>query len=153
MFEKNDFIEGKVYFRSRYCKYPAVQLEFKFPSMTEQHHKEDCDVNIILQRYMKTGVLPTTQKTPLFGDFSSTPQDYASAVKLLHDAEERFSSLPAKVRERFGNDPYQLLQFLDNPANAKEAADLGLIKGFTVSDGEVKEVQPSTEGTSEGSEA
>lgn len=126
-FEKS-FAEGKIYFRCRYNRYPAVQLEFRFPSLTEQHHKDDCDVNIILNRYMKTGVLSHTSSTPpVYGDFTGTPTDYASAVKLLQDAKERFASLPSAIRERFGNDPLQLLQFLDNPANASEAADLGLI--------------------------
>lgn len=120
-------------FLTRYSYHDgAVQLEFKFPSMTEQFHRDDCDVNVILKRYMKTGVLPTSQKTPVFGDFSGTPQDYASAVQLLDDARERFASLPSSIRERFGNDPLQLLQFLDDPSNAGEAVKLGLLKGFSV---------------------
>lgn len=123
----------KIY--TRFNRPAAVQVEFRFPSLTEQHHREDCDVNVILRNYMKTGVLPTSQKTPLFGDFSGTPQDYGDAVKLIEDANARFASLPSAIRERFGNDPLQLLRFLDNPANAEEAVKLGLLKGFSVPEG------------------
>lgn len=113
---------------NRYCRPVGEQLEFDLPSLTEQHHKSDCDVNEILRRYMKTGILDSkSDKTPLFGDFSGAPRDYAAAVQLLDDARARFASLPSPIRERFGNDPFQLLQFLDDPHNREEAVSLGLL--------------------------
>lgn len=112
----------------RYHRPVGEQLEFEMPSLTEQHHKNDCDVNQILSRFMKTGVLDSRNvKEPLYGDFSGAPSDYRQAVELLNEARGRFMSLPSSVRERFGNDPGALLDFLEDPANREEAAKLGLL--------------------------
>jgi len=37
-------------------------------------------------------------------------------------------TLPAKVRDRFGQDPAEFLAFLSNPENADEARRLGILK-------------------------
>lgn len=112
----------------RYHRPIGEQLEFDMPSLTEQHHKNDCDVNQILNRFMKTGILDSRNvKEPLYGDFSGAPADYRAAVELLNEARGRFMALPSAVRERFGNDPGALLDFLENPANREEAAKLGLL--------------------------
>lgn len=112
----------------RYNRPVGEQLEFEMPSLTEQHHKDDCDVNQILKRFLKTGILDSRNvKTPLYGDFSGAPSDYRQAVELLNEARARFMNLPAEVRERFGNDPGAVLDFLENPENRAEAEKLGLI--------------------------
>ena len=116
-------------FYTRYGKKVAVQLEFDFSlGLTEQHHKDDCDLNVIVKNYVRTGQLPTNQSGPgVFGDFSGSPEDYAEAVRMLDEARAAFAALPANVRKRFNNDPQQLLAFLDNPDNRAEAEKLGLV--------------------------
>ena len=119
-------------FYTRYDRVIGIQLEFNLPSLTEQHHKDDCDVNIILERYCKTGVLPeNARKNGVYGDFSACAQDYREAVRLLQDAHDRFDSLPSRIRERFDNDPEKLLAFLDNPENEAQARKLGLLATVT----------------------
>ena len=40
-------------------------ISFKDPSMTQQHHKDDCDINKIMTRFKATGILPhQTSATP-----------------------------------------------------------------------------------------
>ena len=34
--------------------------------------------------------------------------------------------IPAIIRKRFDNDPYQFLEFMENPENIEEARQLGL---------------------------
>lgn len=114
-------------FYTRYGKRIAVQLEFKFPSLTEQHHKDDCDLNVVLTRYMKTGELPLNTRTGVYADISDSPADYADACRIIEHARDRFAQLPSSIRDRFNNDPLQLLQFLDDPANRAEAEKLGLV--------------------------
>lgn len=112
----------------RYNRPIGEQLEFHDVSLTEQHHKNDCDVNQILKRYLKTGILDSRNvKTPMYGDFSFAPSDYRQAVELLEEARSRFLALPSEVRERFGNDPGAVLDFLNDPANRDEAVKLGLV--------------------------
>lgn len=120
-------------FFTRYGKKVAVQLEFDFSQgLTEQHHKDDCDLNIIVKNYVRTGQLPTNQSGPgVFGDFSGAPEDYAEAVRMLDEARTAFAALPSNVRKRFNNDPQQLFAFLDNPDNRAEAEKLGLVATVT----------------------
>jgi len=94
---------------------------------TQQQFKDEANINTIVKRYIKTGQLgnPNASRQPSFGDFSSV--DYMDMRNAIADIDQDFASLPAKVRRRFNEDPYQLVRWLENPANAKEAAKLGLI--------------------------
>ena len=57
-------------------------------------------------------------------------------------AQEAFNGLPAAVRKRFGNDPGQMLDFLDDPQNASEAVKLGLVDAPQDSQVPQGDVQP-----------
>lgn len=106
---------------------PQVGLEFTEPSMTEQHFKDECDINTIVSQYQQTGVLPCGNREPLFGDFAEFPQDLQSSQKYFDDAQERFMQLDAKIRKEFDNDPVKLLQFIADSNNRERAIELGLI--------------------------
>lgn len=98
------------------------------PSRTQQQFKDECDVNNILRNYVNTGVLTHTSATPpQFGDFSEMPADYGEALALIAKSEEQFAALPSNVRERFDNKPLNLVKFLQDTNNRKEAEELGLI--------------------------
>lgn len=107
---------------------PQVGLEFTEPSMTEQHFKDECDINNIVAQYQQTGVLPQGDRQPLFGDFADFPQDLQSSQAYFDDAHERFMQLPATLRKEFDNDPVKLLQFVADDNNRDRAIELGLIE-------------------------
>ena len=100
------------------------------PSMTQQHFKNDADINTIIARYNRTGYLvdPLTPSTrqPLFGDFGDIP-DFREAQTQIAIAKERFMALPSDLRKRFNNDATQLLDFLQDSKNLDEAVKLGLV--------------------------
>lgn len=97
-------------------------------SLTKQSFKEECDINRIMARYLATGVPPPAGvKTALYGDFTLA-SDYFEAKMMVVRANQQFASLPAKVRDRFSNDPSQLLEFVSNRDNLAEARALGLLK-------------------------
>jgi len=110
---------------------PRVQIFFDEPSLTKQSFKDECDINVIMQRFKKvcgsdflnrySGYLNGS-----FGDFSSVT-DYRSAIDQIQQARGVFEALPAKVRARFENDPAAFLDFVKNPANRDELVGLGLI--------------------------
>lgn len=106
---------------------PVVEgLKTSPVSSTQQHFKDDCDINILVERFTRTGQMP--QRSPedySFGDFSAI--DYQSALDTVMLANEQFGTLPANVRERFSNNPAQLLHFLENESNREEAIKLGLV--------------------------
>lgn len=96
------------------------------PSRTVQDGKEDADINVIMERYARTGVFQPPANLPQYGDFSGVT-DFQSALNLVIQAEEGFMQLPAKLRSRFHNDPAALLEFLANDDNRQEAIDLGIV--------------------------
>ena len=104
----------------------ASGLVCEEPTRAQQHHKDECDINIILERFGKTGQVPVNAISGTYGDFSGV-HDYHTAMNALIASESEFAALPAQMRTRFDNDPSKLIEFLDNPQNKAEAEKLGLI--------------------------
>jgi phage internal scaffolding protein len=104
----------------------ASGLVCEEPTRAQQHHKDECDINVILERFGKTGQVPVNAISGSYGDFSGV-HDYHTAMNALIAAESEFAALPAQLRNKFGNDPSNLVQFLDNPDNRAEAEKLGLV--------------------------
>lgn len=100
--------------------------EYRYFTRTKQADKEACDINNILRRYEKTGILSDMiLENPQYGDFSDVAS-FQEACQVVRVAEEQFGALSARVRERFGNDPANMLAFCADPANRAEMVDLGL---------------------------
>lgn len=97
------------------------------PSLAQQHYKDECDINTILERFSITGLLPDSPLSPRYGDFSGIG-DYHTALNRVIAAQDEFEALPAQIRARFDNDPAQLIEFLQNENNRSEAEELGLVE-------------------------
>nr|QJB19687.1 MAG: internal scaffolding protein [Microvirus sp.] len=93
--------------------------------LTQQQFKDECDINRIVSRIMKTGVMPGTDTQALYGDFSSVP-DLLEAQNTIIRAEAQFMALDAKTRARFHNDPAEFLDFVHQPENLSEMVKLGI---------------------------
>lgn len=102
-------------------------LHCKDKTRTQQHFKEECDINTIVQRFGLTGELPTTVQTPTYGDYTGI-FDFQSAMNKVVEAQQNFMTLPAKIRARFHNDPQELLEFVTDESNRPEAEKLGLVE-------------------------
>jgi len=101
-------------------------------SRTQQHFKDETDINNILRQFNITGQLPTKAMSPRYGDFTGIG-DYHSALNQVIAAETEFMTLPAQLRARFDNDPQELIEFLNNPENKDEAMKLGLVNKLEAS--------------------
>jgi phage internal scaffolding protein len=95
-------------------------------TLTQQHFKDECDINNILRQFNITGQLPENTLSPRYGDFTGI-SDYQTALNQVIAAEDEFMRLPADLRARFENDPAQLIEFLENLENKDEAIKLGLV--------------------------
>lgn len=96
------------------------------PGLTKQADKEACDINNILKRYQKTGILPDLiKREPRYGDFSDIGQ-YQDALERVTLAQEQFNALDAHVRKRFDNDPAKFLAFATDSKNNAELIKMGL---------------------------
>lgn len=106
-------------------KYATVNEE---PSMTQQQFKAECNVNNILAKYRKTGMLTHINKHQgQFGDFENV-EDYQTALNKVMEAQDSFSLLPSELRTKFHNDPGKLIEWLSDKANDEEAVKYGLKK-------------------------
>lgn len=122
--------------------------------MTEQSHRDSCDINVIMKQYDKTGLVPVySNMIPRYEDFSKVT-DYQSACNLVIEAEESFNSLPAHVRTAYDNDPAKFLAAFEDPAERAKLIELGVIsdeKGS--SEGSEKKEAGEASKTSEGGQA
>lgn len=96
-------------------------------SLTKQSFKDECDINYIMERFQRTGILPDQNpRQPVYGDFSSV-LDFQTAQAVIAESMIQFQSLPAKIRERFGHDPVRFLDYVNKAENIQEMIDLGII--------------------------
>nr|QJB20280.1 MAG: internal scaffolding protein [Microvirus sp.] len=94
-------------------------------SLTVQSERDDCDINVIMERFGHGVPLPESLRVPTYGDFTGV-SDYRSALDLISEADESFMQLPADVRSRFQNDPARFVDFCSDPSNLDELRKLGL---------------------------
>lgn len=93
---------------------------------TKQSFRDECDINNIMRKYNKTGLLPDMIKAnPRYGDFSSV-LTYQESLQVVFEAQKQFENLPANVRARFGNEPAHFLAFANDPQNVSEMVSMGL---------------------------
>lgn len=103
-----------------------VGISFQEQGMTEQCHKADCDINTILKRYDKTGLITHVNNAVAdYGDYTEI-NEYQESLNLVIRAQENFEAMPSEIRKKFDFDPGQFLEFATNPANKEEMIKLGL---------------------------
>lgn len=106
----------------------GLRKVFHGESLTRTSFTEDCDVNKIIEKFVKTGQISHYNiGSPTYGDFSEI-SDYAGVLRQIIDTNDQFQELPAKVRARFKNDPQELINFLGDDSNYEEAIKLGFIE-------------------------
>jgi len=116
---------GKTIF-SRYNAPPKVRSFNTKESMTKQNHRNACDIKTIIEKARLTGIVSKNITPPNYGDYSREV-DYHNAQSLLVEAQQNFARLPAKIRDRFENNPAVLLRFVEDKKNMEEAIELGLV--------------------------
>lgn len=117
---------------------------------TKSEFLKDCDINLIMAKYKKTGILPSSARSAAarYGDFSQVPT-FAEMQDKINAAQEVFAALPAKVRKQFDNDPSQFLQAAETAEGRELMKQLGLGRSVdTESPKQPEEVPPSTKSSS-----
>lgn len=84
-------------FHTVYDPYQDKGFQTEGPSLTRQSEADECDINKIMERFDRTGQLPTVIKAPgTYGD--ARVVDFQTAKQIVLDAENLFKSLPANAR-------------------------------------------------------
>jgi len=101
--------------------------------LTEQNHKDETDINNIVRKYNKTGLIDhLNQFEKQYGDM--TGYDYQEAMNTVAAANTMFEGLPSSIRNKFDNDPAKFINFVDDEANADKLVEMGLVKPKTTID-------------------
>lgn len=138
----------------------ATGLRCKDPTLAQQQFKDESDINVLFGKYLETGEIPQIDNLRNWGDTEGL-YDFQETMNALVAAQQDFSQLPARVKNRFDNDPAKLITFLNDPENRDEAEFLGLVNkrqdqqpgGSTLSSGEPSQPQPTPSGPTSGSPA
>lgn len=110
---------------------PRPQVSSELPSLAQQQFAKEADVNVLIERYKKTGSFynplspSSAPRMPQYADLSEIP-DMMGQMALLDGVQRLFQSLPARVREQFGNNPAQFVEWAQNPANFDAGVKLGI---------------------------
>ena len=97
-------------------------------SLVDQSQAELTDVSKLLEPAIQKGLL--RHSTHYSGEYDDIPAiDFQSAMDTVAKASEMFDSLPPKIKQRFKGDIKAFLNYTQDPANGKEMAELGMIKG------------------------
>ncbi len=113
--------------RSSYVKHERFPTFCEGPSETKQSFQDETDINNVLAKYQKTGLIDHVRDHG--GVYADMPgyDDFHHAMNVVTDAQQMFNDLPATVRRRFGNDPSEFLEFVADEGNRDELIKLGVI--------------------------
>jgi phage internal scaffolding protein len=96
-------------------------------SRTQQQFKDACDINKIIARVKKGGLIDhvnTYQGN--YADLTDVPS-YQDAMNKIIQANDCFMTLPSDLRKKFDNNPQEFLAFVADPSNHDAMVELGLI--------------------------
>lgn len=112
-----------------FLKHPEPERDSKGNIMyvTEQAHKDNCDINKIMRKYATMGVVEHVNNIEA-AHGNLTGDDFKSMMDKIVGIQAEFNELPSELRKRFTNDPAKLLTYLDDPKNTEEAIKIGLLK-------------------------
>lgn len=123
--------------RKPYDPHQRVQVHFTEPSLTKQAMGAETDINNIMRKYEKDGIITHLAKHQgQYGDFSEVV-DYHTALNTMIEADDAFASLPSRIRGEFNNDPGKFLDFVHDPKNIDKMVEMGLA---TAKPGSVREL-------------
>ncbi len=97
--------------------------------LTKQSFKKETDINNIMAKFVKTGIITPealTKRQETFADVSQIG-DFQQCQNQIRQAQTAFMTLGPQIRSRFDNEPSKLLDFMKDPENLAEAIELGII--------------------------
>lgn len=95
------------------------------PSRTKQSFKAECDIQNILRKFQKTGILEHARRYG--GEFGHAPAvDFKTAMDIVARGRSMWEDLPSSLKKRF-NSAEEFVAFCQDDGNREEAEALGLV--------------------------
>lgn len=96
--------------------------------LTEQAHQDQCDINLILEDYSRTGFMRHAKENQgRYDDVSGV--DFQKSMETVANVKSMFEGLPSAIRNEFQQDPVQFLNYVQNPKNTEELSKRGILIG------------------------
>lgn len=116
----------KHHVRGPYSKRERVTVSNGGESLAKQSFKDECDINNIIHRFTKTGILEHQNRQR--GQYAvADSRSFTEAMLLVTEAKSTFEQLPAQMRAKFENDPARFLDFVSEDTNVPEMIEMGLV--------------------------
>lgn len=132
----------KIKFKTDHVDYGRVAVMFdECECMTEQHHKMECDINNIVDKFDRRGVIEHRNEHRGTYGFA-TSNDFQEAMYVVAEAQSMFNELPSHIRNKFENDPAKFLDFVQEPKNAGQMVELGLATSVDDIPSKVPQIKP-----------
>lgn len=113
------------------------------PSLTRQEFADECDINNLMEKYEKTGIIShINPRTPQYLNLDGFP-DLQTAHQIIQDATREFMALPASTRASFNNDPMAFVKFAENPENIAKMREWGLAPPAKSSEASTSDAAPA----------
>lgn len=113
-------------YSSAYVARKPVQQPHADDGRTRQEFAEECDINVLMAGYERSGIISHINPLPpQYFDASNLP-DLAESLAIYDQAQTAFMTLPASVRATFDNDPLKFVEYAENPANLEQMRDWNL---------------------------
>lgn len=75
-----------------------ARITDKTPSLTDQSQARETDINVIIPRFLKTGIAPGGAQ-PISGDFTHLPIDLRGFIEAARSMDKHRAELPKELRE------------------------------------------------------
>ena len=104
-------------------EYPRIKTPSLEPSLTEQSHADSCNINLIMRKYQRTGMIDHVAKyAPEYGLMDGA--DFQAKQNAVANAITMFEELPSSAREHFDHDPAKFLDFAMSINDETERSEL-----------------------------
>jgi hypothetical protein len=131
--------------RSRFDQRVAVIHPHDDVSMCQKHFQDECNINNILKKYRKTGIIDHVTKARLvYGDFNQY-KDAAQNLDKVAKAQQLFEQLPAELRNEFKNSIPGFFDYISQAKNFDQCVAWGIFdKPAPAPEVEAAPVEPQT---------
>lgn len=105
----------------KYARPETVQQEER-ENRTVQSEADRCNINKIITRYRKTGVIDHTNNLPTqYG--VAVGDDFKTIMDKTRKVQQSFESMPVEVRQRFNNDAAQFMDYVSTTPQSEIEKD------------------------------
>lgn len=136
-------------FYTSYNRPPRVASGAGGASMTQQQFAQECDINYIVKRAQRTGVIPVVSTQEMI--FGTLDEDtFKQRMDKMAEIKSYFDGLPAEIRLHYQNSVNEFIAAMNTEEGIEEGRKLGIIapasSGGTASKFPVTETAPAPEG-------